>query len=118
MGWLRTKARGLSLLALFALAMQFGLSFGHTHVSAAPTDVTAIAASQSSSDTPDHHDADALCVVCITTAMTANALSPTGPALPLPVSLATVSFVSFSLTDAPRARTVAFHSRGPPTFLT
>jgi len=117
MGWLRTKARGLSLLALFALAMQFGLSFGHTHVSAAPADATAIAASQSSSDTPDHHDADALCIVCIVTAMTANALSPIGPALPLPVSFSTVAFVSFSLTEAPRARTAAFHSRGPPAFL-
>jgi hypothetical protein len=117
MGWLRAKARRLSLLALFALAMQFALSFGHTHVTAAPANTT-IAASGTSSDAPDHHDADALCVICIATAMTANALSPAGPALPLPVSLATVTFVSFSLMEAPRARTAAFHPRGPPSLLT
>ena len=49
--WLRTKAKRLSLLALFALALQLGLSFGHTHANVA---VAGISASGSQSQaTPD-----------------------------------------------------------------
>ena len=34
MNWVRGEAKRLSLLALFALAIQFGFSFGHIHADA------------------------------------------------------------------------------------
>lgn len=117
MEWLRSKAKRLSLLALFALAMQIGLSFGHTHVAAWSADRTQIATNSSADGTPDHHDADAICSICVTTAMAANGLHAVAPVLPLPVRFAAIDFASSLSTDAPRLRTAAFHSRGPPLLL-
>lgn len=119
MTWVRSKAKRLSLLALFALAMQIGLSFGHTHVAAWSADRTQIASSSSTGGTSDHHDAaDAICAICVTTAMAASGLHAAAPVLPLPASFATVAFAPFALKDTPRARAAAFHSRGPPLSLT
>ncbi len=118
MEWLRSKAKRLSLLALFALAMQIGLSFGHTHVAAWSADATQIAASSSADGTSGHNDADAICAVCVTTAMAASGLHAAVPVLPLPASFSTVAFAPPALKDTPRARTAAFHSRGPPLLLT
>jgi hypothetical protein len=119
MEWLRSKAKRLSLLALFALAMQIGLSFGHTHVAAWSADATQIAANSSTGGTSGHHDAaDAICAICVTTAMAANGLHAAVPVLPLPASFSTVAFTPLDQKIAPRTRTAAFHSRGPPSFLT
>jgi hypothetical protein len=119
MDWVRSKAKRLSLLALFALAMQIGLSFGHTHVAAWSADAAQIAtAAPNTNHAPTHHDADALCAICVTAAMAASALHAAAPALPLPASFSTVAFAPPALQDTPRARTAAFHSRGPPAVLT
>lgn len=118
MGWLRSEAKRLSLLALFALAMQIGLSFGHTHVAAWSADRSQIAtAAPASGGTSGHHDVDAICSICVTTAMAANGLHAAAPVLPLPVRFAAIDFASSLSTDAPRLRTAAFHSRGPPLLL-
>jgi len=115
MEWVRAKAKWLSLLALFALAMQIGLSFGHTHVAAWSADRTQIATSSSTGAPSAHHDAaDAICAVCVTAAMAASGLHAAAPALPLPVSFSTVVFTPLEAKNAPRSRTAAFHSRGPP----
>src|SRR3569833_3229902 len=103
MTWVRSKAKRLSVLALFALAMQIGLSFGHTHVAAWFGDRTQIAANSSIGGTSDHHDAaDAICAICVTTAMAASGLHAAAPVLPLPVRFAAIDFVSSLSTDAPR----------------
>ncbi|MDO8981832.1 MAG: DUF2946 domain-containing protein, partial [Afipia sp.] len=52
MNWLRSKAKRLSLLALFALALQLGLSFGHTHHDVAEPGIS-VSASLSPASTPD-----------------------------------------------------------------
>jgi len=119
MTWVRSKAKRLSVLALFALAMQIGLSFGHTHVAAWSADRTQIAANSSSGDTSGHHDAaDAICAICVTTAMAANGLHAAAPVLLLPVRFAAIDFAASFSTHAPRLRVAAFHSRGPPLLLT
>lgn len=119
MTWVRSKAKRLSLLALFALALQIGLSFGHTHVAAWSADRTQIAtAAPATGGTSGHHDADAICAICITAAMTASGLNAAAPVLPLPVRFAAIDFVASFSTDAPRLRAAAFHSRGPPLLLT
>jgi hypothetical protein len=73
--WLRTKAKRLSLLALFALALQLGLSFGHTHANVAVAGISA-SGSQSQASTPDaDHDQDVhrdLCAICATIAMASS----------------------------------------------
>lgn len=118
MAWVRSKAKRLSLLALFALAMQIGLSFSHTHVAAWSVDATQIAANSSADGTPGHHDAaDAVCAICVTTAMAASGLHAAAPTLSLPASFSAVAFTPLGLKIAPRARTGAFHSRGPPLLL-
>jgi len=119
MSWVRSKAKRLSLLALFALAMQLGLSFGHTHATAWSADRTQIATTApDTGNAPVHHDADAICSICVTTAMAASGLHAASPVLPLPAHFATVDFIASLSTDAPRLRTAAFHSRGPPLILT
>jgi hypothetical protein len=119
MTWVRSKAKRLSLLALFALAMQLGLSFGHTHVAAWSADRTQIAtAAPATGDAPAAHHADAVCAICVTAAVAASGLHAAAPVLPLPARFATVDFVASLSTDAPRRRAAAFHSRGPPSILT
>ncbi len=71
MKWLRSNARRLSLLALFALALQFGLSFGHFHADRLAG--AAAISNHASASTPDSgHDQDNpddFCAICATIAM-------------------------------------------------
>ena len=115
MTWLRSKARRLSLLALFALALQFGLSFGHFHNDLG---IASAAASQSLSSAPDtnhdrglHHD---LCAICSSVAMTASALAADTPPLPLPISFSSSQAALDPDTTTPDERRGAFRSRAPP----
>ena len=117
MNWLRSKAKRLSLLALFALALQLGLSFGHTHNDVALASVAGLAnASQAS--TPDaDHDQDAhrdLCAICATIAMVNTGLAATAPSLPLPLTFASLYTAPSADTATPDSRRGAFQSRAPP----
>lgn len=117
MNWLRSKARRLSLLALFALALQFGLSFGHFHNDLGIA-VASAAAGQSQASAPDsggdqnhHHD---LCAICSSLAMTGSALAPDTPPLPLPIALSNSRTTPDPETATPDNRRSAFRSRAPP----
>ncbi len=114
MNWLRSKAKRLSLLALFALALQFGLSFGHFHNDLTVTAASA-SASQSQASTPDtdhaHRD---LCAICSTVAMTSNAVAAATPSLPLPLTFAAYQAAHHLETVTPDSRRGAFRSRAPP----
>lgn len=115
MNWLRSKAKRLSLLALFALALQFGLSFGHFHNDLA---VASLSASASQASTPDtDHDQHAhrdLCAICSTVAMTSNAVATVAPSLPLPLTFAAYRTALDPESVAPDSRRGAFRSRAPP----
>lgn len=119
MNWLRSKAKRLSLLALFALALQFGLSFGHFHNDLGlATSVASAAASQSQASTPDgggdqshHHD---LCAICSSVAMTGSALAADAPPLPLPLTFSNLQTTLDPDTATPDSRRSAFRSRAPP----
>lgn len=117
MNWLRSRAKRLSLLALFALALQFGLSFGHFHNDLGIATAQA-SASQSQASTPDtDHDQDAhrdLCAICSTVAMTGNAVATATPSLPLPLTFAAYQAASDLESAAPDSRRGAFRSRAPP----
>jgi len=116
MNWLRSKAKKLSLLALFALALQFGLSFGHFHRVAltAPT----LAALADHTSTPDtDHDQDTqgdVCAICATIAMADTLVDAVPPLLTLPQAFVIVPAAPSPETTAPVSRRNIFQSRAPP----
>jgi hypothetical protein len=137
MKWFRSNIRHGSRLALFALVVQLGLSFGHFHGSvaqAAPTiqsaslqtgvyDANGLPAATADSQAaqpqpgPDRdsgqHPGD-ICAICAVMAMANNVLFATPPLLLLPQA---VEFL-YRTTDAEfvhlDSARVAFQPRAPP----
>jgi hypothetical protein len=123
MRWFRDSIRQGTWLALIALAINLGLSFGHFHaingrVSGRGT--AAVAASIASSDdgqkqgNPDDSHADYLCPICMAATAMASTLTSVPPALSLEfanVSIDRTIEPVLVLVEPPRA---AFQSRGPP----
>ncbi len=130
--WFRSNIRHGSRLALFALAIQFALSFGHFHeaAQAAPTIQSGISQSAASgvaaADATDrsaqqklpNRDSDRRssdgCAICAVIAMANAVLFATPPLLQLPQA---VEFL-YRTTDAGfvhlHAAGVAFQPRAPP----
>ena len=123
MRWFRDTIRQGTWLALIALAINLGLSFGHFHAIDGKVSGRGIAARRrplpspddgQKQGTPDDSHADYLCPICMAATAMANALASTPPALPL--EFATVSIDRtiepvLLLVELPRA---AFQPRGPP----
>jgi len=135
MKWFRSNVRHGSRLALFALAVQLGLSFGHFHGAAAQaapaiqsaalqTSVydayglpAAIADTQASQPQPDHDSGQRpgdACAICAVMTMANYLLFATPPLLLLPQA---VEFL-YQTTDAEfvhlNSVRVAFQPRAPP----
>src|SRR5437660_12753279 len=115
MKWLRSNIKHGSWLALFALAIQFALSFGHFHrlaVQAAPA-IQQISQLAPSSQDSDQQPADP-CAICAVMALANAALFATPPLLLLPQA---VEFL-YRTTDAEFVHldhaSVAFQPRAPP----
>jgi len=118
MKWLRSNIRHGSRLALFALAIQFALSFGHFHGVAAQAAPAISQAAQSQLPASDHdpdrqsHDG---CAICAVVAMANTVTFATPPLLVLPQA---VEF-QYLTTDAELVQLntvrVAFQPRAPPT---
>jgi hypothetical protein len=136
MKWFRNNVKHGSRLALFALAIQFALSFGHFHGGAARA-APAIATSLTQADVayanglatqdaasevaqkqlPSNHDTDRpadACAICAVIALAGNLLFATPPLLLLPQA---VEFL-YLTTDAEFVHLssvhTAFQSRAPP----
>jgi DUF2946 family protein len=136
--WFRKHLKTGSRLALFALAIQFALSFGHFHPLAAAQAAPAIqtgltqadgtyigtvatphaareAAQKPQPPTPDNdqHPAD-ICAICAVVSLAHTALFATPPLLELPQAF---EFL-YLTTDAEfvhlRSVHLAFQSRAPP----
>jgi Protein of unknown function (DUF2946) len=134
MKWFRKHIKTGSRLALFALAIQFALSFGHFHGFAAAQAAPAIQAGLSLADLayigtvaapeaaqkqpPSNPDSDQQpvdsCAICAVMALAGNLLFATPPVLLLPQA---VEFL-YRTTDAEFAHLAsvhpAFQSRAPP----
>jgi hypothetical protein len=135
MTWVRSNIKGVSRIALFALLIQFALSFGHFHAiaSAATTapknysvlsdfsfgSLTAgIADTRAARQPASSHDSDEhageICAICAVIAMANAALYAVPPALPLP------QVIEFSRLGMERefgrvaSATAAFQPRAPP----
>jgi hypothetical protein len=98
MRWFRSRARLGSYLALFALALQLALSFGHIHrkdILGAPAKSAAIVASTvdqrgaaaTPADGATHHHEDGYCAIYAINALLGCAQHLAPPALPLSLAL-------------------------------
>jgi hypothetical protein len=130
MKWLRSNIKHGSRLALFALVIQFALSFGHFHGGAAqavPAIQSGSADSLSAADTAredaqqqpaSDHDSDRqqgdVCAICAVLALANAMLFATPPLLLLPQAIE----ILYLSTDAEFAHLnsarVAFQPRAPP----
>jgi hypothetical protein len=94
MGWFRANRRGSGLVALFALAIQFAVAFGHIHFKSGPVPFgpsVALAAITLDGDAAgpvgkDHPAADVFCDICATLNLAAAGDAPVVPVLALPAS--------------------------------
>ena len=115
MKWLRSNIQHGSRLALFALAVQFVLSFGHFHGVSAQA---APAIQQTSQQAPSNHDSDPQpaepCAICAVMALANAVLFATPPVLLLPQA---IEFL-YLTTDAEfvhlNSARIAFQPRAPP----
>jgi hypothetical protein len=135
MKWFRSKIKTGSRLALFALAIQFALSFGHFHgeiaraapaVQAALIDADgAIAAAlaapqvhseaaqqQPSGPDTDRHGAD--CAICAVLSLANNFMFATPPLLELPQAVELLHLTTGAEFAHLGALHRAFQSRAPP----
>jgi len=127
--WFRKHLKHGSRLALFALAIQFALSFGHFHGAAAQTvqfgpagaelaHAALDAAGEIQQQQPSNHDTDQhtahACVICAVVSLANNFLFATSPLLELPQAIELLHLT----TDAEFAHLgslhPAFQSRAPP----
>jgi hypothetical protein len=126
MNWFRSKSRWGSYLALFALAFQLALTFGHVHVDRlAPlsSDRLTIASADASTDASNapadskgrHDPTDDRCAICTLIHLAGTLLVAEPPSLPLqhvfrrlPIETA----VAFDFSEPQRA---FFAARAPPT---
>lgn len=132
MNWFRSNIHHGSRLALLALALQFGLSFGHYHTGAtqaaalaiqpvaAQADIIAALAAPDTAaqlaaphDDPDQH-AGETCVICAVIALARSVLLAPQPSLLLPQAVD----LSYLTADAgfvhPTSPRLAFQPRAPP----
>jgi hypothetical protein len=137
MKWFRSNIKHGSRLALFAVAVQLVLAFGHFHAGFANAGISlpsgATQSEQSRADRPgtadgvaravperqpSHNDSDRepgdICAICAVVAMANTALFAPPPLLPLPQA-AEFSYVTsgaeFAHLNSPR---VVFQPRAPP----
>ena len=116
MKWVRANIGLGARVALFALAVQFTLSFGHFHPIAAQA-AQSIQSVQQQLPSPgpdtDRH-LDDLCAICTVIALASTAVAAAPPSLPLPQFVELphqTTETAFLHLHAARA---AFQSRAPP----
>jgi hypothetical protein len=116
MKWVRANIRLGARAALFALAVQFALSFGHFHAVVAQTAPSIQSVQQqlpAPSPDPDRH-LDDLCAICAVIALASTAVAAAPPSLPLPQSVELpLRTTETAFLDLHAAR-AAFQSRAPP----
>jgi hypothetical protein len=124
MRWFRDTIRQSTWLALIALALNLGLSFGHFHAIDGKDFGRGIAPVAASIGSPDDGErqgnsddsrADYLCPICKAATAMASAHASTPPSLPQPLDNASIDRTiepALVLVEPPRA---AFQSRAPPT---
>ena len=120
MSWFRDHIRNVAWLALIALAINLGLTFGHVHaLDRGRTDRTFATALVSieggqTQGHPEHSQADYLCPICLAAAALANAMAATPPTLQVAFAYVPVDRGSAPAYAPVSPQRAAFQSRGPP----
>jgi hypothetical protein len=122
--WFRAKLRSCAGLALFALAVQIAVSFGHVHADdlglspAAQAGPAKVALGVSLA--PERQDrspaSDDYCLVCASIALVGTGLPSLPPVIVVPVSARRVSFALATSESLPAAVSHSFQARAPPLF--
>jgi DUF2946 family protein len=119
MKWFRSNIKNGARLALFALFVQFALSFGHFHVLAAPpTDTAQSALPRTTAVDAGKQDRDQqipdACAICAVMAMASTVLFASPPILLLPEAVELL----YRTTDAEfihlKSAGTGFQPRAPP----
>jgi hypothetical protein len=125
MRWFRSRSRLGAYLALFALAFQLAVSFGHVHlerIAPVSAGASALAGAPPAADDLDapsnpagrEHGADDLCPIC-TLIHLAGALVPTEmPSLPLPTVSGRLRLEAVTEFDVTASQGAPFRARAPP----
>jgi hypothetical protein len=125
MGWFRSRSRLGAYLALFALAFQLAVSFGHVHldhIAPVSAGATALAGTQPAADDRNapsnpagrEHPADDRCPIC-TLIHLAGALVPAEmPSLPLPGVFGRLRLEAAAEFDLTASQATLFRARAPP----
>jgi len=127
MRWIRSKLRFGAWCALFALTLQFALSFGHVHVAGFGSTKSTLLAAWTTQPSAPSTDAPAVpakqapkgiahdqCAICTVVQLASAAVSSAAPALPLPLVSSQARFgtsVEFVLAAPPH---FSFSARAPP----
>ena len=120
MRWIRSNIRGVARLALFALAVQFAVTFGHVHIdglgsaqAAAFDQSTAPAVGVKGKTNKSQGTADFDCPICALIQMASTSAPSVAPQLPMPVLLGGVALETPDAVGVVSSPTLAFQARGP-----
>jgi hypothetical protein len=125
MGWFRSNVRLGAWCALFALALQLALSFGHIHLDglgrypagALPGSTsaqTAIAAPDEPAGAPTSHAGRDLCLVCRLIHLADTLLAAGAASLPLPMTVSLMGLTFGLDREHAASRPPLFQARAPP----
>lgn len=116
MKWFRSNIRRGSQVALFALAIQFVLSFGHFHGIApvAATPSFQLSSQQLPAPGHDSDQPDDFCAICAVIALASTVVAAAPPVLPTPQAFEFSHPPIDVAFDHPRSARAAFQSRAPP----
>jgi hypothetical protein len=124
MNWFRSGGRSAAGLALFALALQMVLSFGHLHrdhlglpplPASDQTQVSPATAQATHPGNPDQQPAsDDYCAICASMALVATAVPSLPPALTVPETVRPLWPGPTSVETITLDIALSFHARAPP----
>jgi hypothetical protein len=134
MKWFRSNIKHGARFALFALAVQFALSFGHFHAVSAQTSpagqigpaqaslyhASLVAADTASAErqSPSNHDSDQQpgdpCAICAVIALANTVLFSTPPVLLLPQAVELLYLATDAVFLHLNSASIAFQPRAPP----
>ena len=122
MRWFRANRTFGGRLALFALAVQFVVAFGHIHrddIYGPPRPAAAMTAAvpDGGQPLPANHPAkhsDDYCAVCATMSLLGNSFVAAAPTLPLPAASHAIEQFDRVAVIFIAPRRAAFQSRAPP----
>jgi hypothetical protein len=127
MHWIRSHIRLGSRLALFALAVQMVLSFGHVHLVAPATgstnrmppalaDQSDAALSRALAPIPKSDGSiGGDCAICALIQLSSTSAPSAAPSLPLPANLAPLGLEAAAEWPSPASLLFSFQARAPPS---